>query len=325
MVVRVVQLDPDWFGDVEVERTHFENAWNDVVVEAIDCRGEGIPDHVGSADVLLSHDTDVDSAAMDATGCSVVTRYATGLDGIDVTAATDRGVRVTNVPRYCEDEVAEHILALALALVRRVPRYDAETANGAWDWCLDSPPRPVSDLTMGFLAFGAKARAAARRATELGFAVEAHDPYLDDAEIRDVGATPVGFDELVETADVLSINAPLTDDTRGLIGADVLSRMPAGSLLINTARGEIVDETALRAALDDGPLAGAGLDVLAEEPPEADDPLLGRSDVLVTPHVGWYSTGSAAELRRKGSEYAIAAYERERSDGLVNPEALDAV
>jgi D-3-phosphoglycerate dehydrogenase len=323
MVVRVVQLDPDWFGDVEAERAHFEAAWDDVVVEAVDCRGEEIPDRVGSADVLLGHYTDVDAAAMDATGASVVTRYATGLDGIDVAAATERGIRVTNVPRYCEDEVAEHILALALSLVRRVPVYDAGTADGGWDWRLDAPPRPVDELTMGFLAFGAKARAAARRAAALGFEVQAHDPFLDDAEIRAADAAPVGFDELVETSDVLSINAPLTDDTRGLIGDDALSRMPAESILLNTARGEIVDEAALRAALDDGPLAGAGLDVLATEPPAADDPLLGRDDVIVTPHVGWYSTGSAAELRRKGSEFAVAAYEGERSEGLVNPETLD--
>lgn len=323
MVVRVVQLDPDWFGDVDEERAYFEDAWDDVVVDAVDCSRAEIPDRVGPADVLLGHYTDVDAAAMDATGCSVVTRYATGLDGIDVDAATERGVRVTNVPRYCEDEVAEHILALALSLVRRIPVYDAETATGGWDWRLDAPPRPVGELTMGFLAFGAKARAAARRAAALGFTVQAHDPFLDDESIRDAAATPVAFDELVETSDVLSINAPLTDDTRGMIDADALARMPDQSVLINTARGGIVDEAALRSALDDGPLAGAGLDVLASEPPAATDPLLDRDDVLVTPHVGWYSTGSAAELRRKGSEYAIAAYEGQDSEGLVNDAVLD--
>ena len=322
MTVRIVHLDPDWFGDVEEETVHFEAAFEDIVVEAIDCEGDQIPERVGRADVLLTHYTAVDAAALDATECLVVTRYATGIDGIDVEAATERGVRVTNVPEYCEVEVAEHVVAMAMALVRSLPVYDAATAAGRWEWDA-TEVRPVSELTMGFLAFGRKARETAERARALGFDLRAHDPYLDDEEIRQAGAEPVGFDELVETADVLSIHTPLTAETRGMVDADVLGRMPRGAILLNAARGGIVEEAALLDALESGRLAGAGLDVLEREPPPADDPLLGRDDVIVTPHAGWYSTRSVAALRRKGSEYAVAAYRTQPTDGLVNPEALD--
>lgn len=323
MTIRVVQLDPDWFGDVEAEAECFEAAWDDVVVEAIDCEGANIPDRVGQADILLSHYTDVDAAAMDTTGCSVVTRYATGIDGIDVEAATNRGVRVTNVPEYCEVEVAEHVIALALAFIRGIPTYSAETTTGTWDWRGAAPLRPISELTMGFLAYGRKAREAADRAKALGFDVQAHDPFLNDRVICEDGAKPVTFDELLETSDVLSINAPLTVDTKGIIDADAFSKMPENAILVNAARGGIVDEAALLDALDDGHIAGAGLDVLEHEPPAEDDPLLHRDDVIVTPHAGWYSTRSTEELRRKGSTYAIAAFRNEISDGLVNRDVLE--
>lgn len=239
---------------------------------------------VGEADLLLSHYTGVSAAAMDATGCSVVSRYATGIDDIDVSAATERGVRVTRVPSYCNSEVGTHIVSLAMAFVRGLPIYDAATEAGRWQWQDATEIKPPEKQTFGFLAYGNKARAAAERADALGFDICAHDPFIDDEEISSLGATPVGFEELLDVSDVLSVNTPLTPGTRGMLDAEALARLDDEAVLINTSRGKVIDEDALLAALETGELRGAGLDVLAEEPPESENPLLSRDDVIVTPH-----------------------------------------
>jgi D-3-phosphoglycerate dehydrogenase len=154
--------------------------------------------------------------------------------------------------------------------------------------------------------------------------VDLHDLRPSEEEIRDAKAEPVSFDELVEGSDVLSLNAPLTPETEARFDASVFDRMPEGSVLINTALGRLVDEAALVDALDDGPLGGARLDVLATEPPEPDNPLLHHPDTIVTPHAAWYSPGAVEQGSCRGSEIAAAAYRGEAVDGVVNPAALDA-
>ncbi|MFC4540584.1 C-terminal binding protein [Halosolutus amylolyticus] len=320
--VRVVHLDPDGFADLSVERELFESELDAVSFETIDCSGPAISTRVEEADVLLTHYATVPAEAMNATDCSVIGRYATGVDGIDVEAATERGVAVTNVPTYCDEEVGEHIVTLALAILRGLPAYTAATREGAWDWRDATPVRTAADSTFGCFAFGRKARAAVRRADALGFDVIAHDPYLSDEEIRDGGATPVSFDDLLARSDVLSLNAPLTDETEGLFDAEVFARMREDAILINTSRGRIVDEEGLIDALETGPLYGAGLDVLASEPPRETNPLLDRDDVVVTPHAAWYSDGALDRVRRRGTLNAIAAWRSETVDGVVNPAAL---
>ncbi len=321
--VRVAHIDPHGFEDLTIERQVFESAFESVEFTPVDTGGDAVAADVGRADILLVHYTEVTRAAMDAVGCSVVTCYATGVDNVDVDAATERGIAVTNVPEYCNEEVGEHIVALALALVRGVPQYDADTAAGNWDWESVTPVRTAASLTFGFFAFGKKARAAADLAAGFGADVVAHDPYLSDDDIRAAGAVPVSFDELVEESDVLSLNAPLTPETEGLFDGSVFERMPDDSVLINTARGKLVDEAALVDALDTGPLHGAGLDVLATEPPAGDNPLLSRSDTIVTPHAAWFSPGAIRRLRERGSEIGVAAYRGEAVDGVVNPAAFD--
>jgi len=322
--VRVVMLDPDWFGDVEAERDHFERLLGeDVVVDGVDCTESEIPDAVGEADLLLSHYTGVSAASMDATGCSVISRYATGIDGIDVEAATERGVRVTRVPTYCNDEVGLHAVSLALSLVRGLPMYDAAGADARWEWADAAPIPATDDLTFGLLAFGNKGRTTGEKALALGFEVCAFDPYVDDDAIRAAGVRPVDFETLLDEADVLSVHTPLTEETANMIDADAIDRLDDNAVLVNTARGRVVNEDALHDALEEGRLRGAGLDVLQREPPNRDNPLLDRDDVVVTPHAAWYSTRTARELRRRGTEIAVAAYESEAVDGIVNPAALD--
>ena len=321
--VRVVHIDPGGFGDVTVERELFKQELDAVDFEAVDTEGDAIAEDVGRADILLTHYAAVPAAVMDTTGCSVVASYSTGVDNVDVDAATEHGVAVTNVPEYCNEEVGEHTVTLALALLRGLPQYDAQTATGGWDWSAVAPVRTATDLTFGFFAFGKKAKAAAERATALGFDVIAHDPYLSDEEVRAADAEPVSFDEVVERSDVLSLHAPLTSETEALFDADVFDRMPSDAVVINTARGKLIDEADLIDALDSGSLFGAGLDVLATEPPAGDNPLLDRSDTIVTPHAAWFSGGAMDRVRRRGTLIAIAAFRGEAVDGVVNPEAFE--
>lgn len=322
--VQIVHIDPDGFEDVAIEQSTLAAELGSIEFETVDTGGEAIADNVEAADIILTHYAAVPASVMDATGCSVITCYATGVDNVDVEAATERGIPVTNVPKYCDDEVGEHILTLALALRRGLPQFENHTADGGWDWRAAEAVRTATTQTLGFFAFGRKARVAARKAEAFGFDIVAHDPYLSADEIRDAGAEPVSFGELVEESDVLSLNAPLTPETEARFDASVFDRMLEGSILINTARGKLVDEAALVDALDDGPLCGAGLDVLATEPPEPDNPLLHHPDTIVTPHAAWYSPGAVERVRRRGSQIAAAAYGGETVDGVANPDAFDA-
>ena len=321
--VRVVHIDPDGFEDLEIERSELESEFDSMTFEAVDASGKEVANQVGTADIILTHYAAVPAEVMDATECSVVSCYATGVDNVDVEAATDRGVAVTNVPKYCDEEVGEHIVTLGLALLRGLPQYEQHTANGGWDWRAAGPVKTATTQTFGFFAFGRKARVAAKRAEDFGFNVIAHDPYLSDEEIRDAGPDPVSFNDLVEKSDLLSLNAPLTPETEQLFDASVFERMAENSVLINTARGRLVDEDALVDALDNGPLRGAGLDVLATEPPEKNNELVTHPDTIVTPHAAWFSPDAVERVRRRGSQIAAAAYRGQAVDGVVNPEAFE--
>lgn len=320
--IRVVHIDPAGFGDVTVERAVFEAAFPDVIFDSMEVEPEDLATAVGKADVLLAHYKRIDRPALDAIAPSVVVYYATGVDGIDLDLATARGIGVTNVPTYCDHEVADHVLAMALALLRGLPQYDADAGRGGWNWRLVAPRRRFADCTFGFLGFGRKARATAERAMALGCRALAHDPHMSADAVTAAGAEPVDFDTLFRGSDVLSIHVPLTDQTERMVDARALALLPAGAVVVNSARGAVLDEPALVAALDSGQLGGAGLDVLTREPPDPDHPLLGRDDVIVTPHAAWYSVDAEQRVRELGSHYGIAVYRGEACAGLVNPEAL---
>lgn len=321
--IRVVHLDPDGFDDVATERAVFEAAFEKVVFDTIAAGTQLDPAAIGSAHVLLTHYTALDDAAMAAIGPEVIVRYATGVDGIDMEAANRRGIRVTRIPEYCDAEVGDHVVAMALALWRRLPHYTADVARGGWDFRRAAPGGSIAGAVFGFLGFGRKARAAATLAGAMGCQLLAHDPHLDNDTVIAAGAEPVGFDDLFARANILSLHSPLTPETEGIVDDRALSLTRPGAIVVNTARGRIVDETALIAALDAGHLAGAGLDVLSEEPPPADHPLLGRDDVIVTPHAAWYSREAERRCRELGSQYAVEALRGRQSAGLVNPEVLD--
>ncbi len=233
-------------------------------------------------------------------GCRIISVAATGWDCVDVAAAAERGIAVAAVGEYCTEEVADHALALLLALERRLRDYDRQVqVDHSWRWNDVQGIERLAGRTLGLIGFGRIGQAVCRRALGFGLVVLASDPRVDEAIIRRQGAEPAGLDDLLARADILSLHTNLDAGSRGLIDRAAFAKMRRRPALINVARGGLVVEADLVAALDAGRVRGAALDVLAEDSPDlGHHPLVGRRDVLLTPHVAFYSESALRDLRR---------------------------
>ena len=250
----------------------------------------------------------------------VVGRAGIGVDNIDVEAAANNGITVVNVPDYSLEEVSTHAFALLLACNRAISQYDHTVKSGTWDWKAGRPLHRLSGGTLGLVGFGGIARRLAAKLRTFGVDVIAADPYVDASTMRDYDVGKVSFDELLERVDYLSIHVPLYDETRHMFSTDEFERLSERCIVINTSRGPVIDETALVAALESGEIARVGLDVLESEPPDPENPLLERDDVVITPHTAWYSRTSQRDLS-EGVARAVAAVLRDEShDSVVDPE-----
>lgn len=274
-------------------------------------------------DALLNQSVPITRTVLEVfSDLQIVSRYGVGVDNVDIEAATERGIMVANVPSYCEGEVATHALALMLAVVRRVVPYDRSVKDGSWDWKTGRPiPRLVGG-TIGFVGFGKIPETLAGRLAGWDLNLVAFDPYRSAAELNEHDVEKAPFHTVLEQSDVISIHAPLTDETDGLFDTAAFGAMKENAVVVNTARGEIVEEEALYDAIDGGEIAGAGLDVTPEEPPD-DSPLFDLEKVVLTPHVAWYSEESMVDLRRRAAENVVLGLRGENPDGLVNDAALD--
>lgn len=251
--------------------------------------------------------------------CRIIARYGIGVDTIPMRVATSRGIQVTNVPDYCIEEVADHSLALALALTRGILRGLDQTRAGGWDVKSLRPIHRQRGRTLGTVGFGRIARALAERAKVLGYDVIAFDPHLSEDVFAAAGARSVDLDTLFADSDVVSLHAPLTAQTRHMVDALRLATMRPGSILINTARGGLVDYQAVAAALREGTLGGAGLDVLDSEPPPSDStPFSEVPNLIVTPHLAFYSEQAVIELQRKAAQQVRAILTGQAPDYPVN-------
>jgi D-3-phosphoglycerate dehydrogenase / 2-oxoglutarate reductase len=234
--------------------------------------------------------------------CRAISRYGVGLDTIDLDAAGSRGITVTGVPDYCVEEVALHTLALLLAAHRRVVRGDRRVRAGNWGALGAGPVRRLEGQLLGLIGCGRIPRSLAGKARALGLRVAAYDPFVAHE------AWPEGIERyddlhrLAADADVLSVHAPLTDETRHMVDEELLRLMPSHAVLVNTARGPLVDTAALDCALAESWIGGAALDVLESEPPPPDMPLLRHDDVVITAHQAFYSEDALRDLQRKAAE-----------------------
>lgn len=279
---------------------------------------------VREADAILTCFAHVTAPVIRAgTRLQVIGRYGIGVDNIDVDVATSLGIPVTNVPAYCLDEVAEHTLALILSLTRGVCAYDRAVRAGTWSLQSAPPIRRLRGQTLGIVGYGKIGRRVAAAARGIGFRTVVHDPSLSPTEIALDGAEPLSLQELAAQADILTVHIPLVPETRGLVGIDVLRAMKPTALVINTARGGIVDQDALAQALREGWIAGAGIDVVEPEPLPADHPLRSAPNLVVTPHVAFYSEESVADLERLAAENVAAVLTGRRPHSVLNPMVLE--
>ena len=308
-----VAIDLEWDDDFAVERA----ALAPLSVEVVP-KPELRESQASSVVALLTAGSRVSREDMRRNpNLRVISEFGTGYDGIDLDAAREIGIAVTNVAGYCTDEVADHTLALALNLTRRIESLSEQARSGRWAWVDTGSVRRSRDSTWGIIGFGRIGRAVARRAVAFGFVARAYDPRVIDAEVVRHGAKPTALDDLLRSADILSINASRTGHDDRMLDRRRLALLKPTAYLINVARGALIDEAALADALDRGALAGAALDVLVDEPPATNDRLLRHPKVLVTPHSAWYSDAAALELRTRGIRAVIDVLSGRRPADLV--------
>jgi D-3-phosphoglycerate dehydrogenase / 2-oxoglutarate reductase len=282
------------------------DAYGAQVIAAIGPDTDEAMANYGDCDALMVTIQPVTAEMMDRMPkCKIICRIGTGLDAIDIPAATERGIWVTSVPDYSIDEVSSHAMAFVLALARNLFRHRKMSQTGTWRYQTERPIARIVGQTMGVVGIGRIGSASVKKATGLGFNVIAFDPYVAKERFAEVGARKVDFDTLLAESDFITLHVPLTPETRKLIDAAALAKMKPTAFVINTARGEVVDIDALVDAVQRKVIAGAGIDVLPIEPPPADYPILHEESILVTPHIGWASTESGHDVRERGAEDVV--------------------
>ncbi|SHE75671.1 D-3-phosphoglycerate dehydrogenase [Caldanaerobius fijiensis DSM 17918] len=278
------------------------------------------------ADGLLNQYAQITRRVIEAlVKCRVIGRYGVGVNTIDMEAATDKGICVVNVPDYCVDEVSDHALALLLACARKVVLLNNSVKNGRWDYKISKPINRSRGKVLGIVGFGRIPRALAQKAKAIGFSLLVYDPYITSTDAEAYGAKLVELEELMAKSDFVSVHAPLTKQTYHMIGEKELSLMKPSAFIINTARGPVIDEEALIKVLKEGRIAGAGLDVLEEEPTPRDNPLLTMDNVIITPHVAWYSEEAEVELRTKAAQGVVDVLLGYWPKYLVNKDVKDKI
>lgn len=321
MTKRVVITDHE-FPDLSVERRIAEEAGAHLDVHEYVRAASEVAELVDGADVvMLAYAEMTDEVLARLADGATVIRFGIGVDSVDVEAATRHGVRVCNVPDYGADTVADHTVALALAAVRRLADYHAEIVKDEAGWIaapsLGAIPA-VSDLTYALVGTGQIGRKVAARMRAFGASVIAYDPYVTPGALDDEGIEVVDLPELWERADVVSIHAPLTPETRHIVGAEAIAALKDTAIIVNTARGGLLDTQAAAEAVIAGTLGGLGLDVFEDEPLEEGHPLRRAPRTILTPHAAYYSTRSLANLQLYAAEEMGRALRGEELRAQVN-------
>ena len=308
-----VVISDQVFPSVEVERGLLSEIEADLIVASGDV--DEVLDVAGDADAILNTylPWSADSIAR-LEKCRIIARYGIGFDNVDLSAARDAGIVVTNVPDYSVEEVATHALALILASLRKVLPADAAVRAGQWSIDNFRPIRRLSTLTVGLVGYGRIARRIAAPLQALGAEIIAHDPYLQPGPDM---PPLLSLDAVLRQADIISLHVPLTDETRGFIGEDTLGAVKEGAVLINTSRGPLVDLDALRKALESARLSAAALDVFDIEPVDPGR-IEGIPNLIATPHMAYYSEEALQESQRKAATQVIKVLTGEQPDYQVN-------
>ena len=306
---------------------YFVKRLKDMDCELVEVRDESnevlkaeLRDAVAVVDIARKLDAEI-IAAMER--CKVILMLSVGYDCVEVEAATERLIPVCNTPAYCTDEVSNHAFTLILALARKIHHILPNSRKAVWDYKYTKPIFNFRHKTLGIIGLGRVGRALVPKAKGFGMKVSAYDPYVED----DIFALleverKYELEDLLKEVDYISIHTPLTPETFHLIDAEALSKMKKTAIIVNTARGPIIEEGALCDALEAGKIAAAGIDVLETEPPATDNPLIAKQNALVTPHVAWYSEESFEADMVDGMDELERVLKGKRPRFIVNPESF---
>jgi len=320
---KVLITDHVW-PTTDPERAVLEAAGAEVIVA---------PD--GDEDTLINLAKDVDAimtcfakvtekVIRSAEKCVAIGRFGVGTDNIDVATATELGIPVTYVPDYCVDEVSDHVLAMLHTWNRKIALFDQSVKSEGWGHLgLTMRIKRLRGKTIGIVGFGRIGQAVAEKASVFGLKILASDPVTPKEIVESYGGQLVAFEELLEQSDFVSLHAPLTPATEKLIGPREFDLMKYDSFLINAARGPLIDESALYDALSNGKIGGAGLDVMVENEPAKDHPLMQLENILITPHTAFFSQESTLELEERAASEVVRVYKNIMPENLVNKEVLD--
>ena len=319
---KVVYTD-NIYKDNEIEYRRFAEAGYDFSVASSHDK-ETLKKECADADAVMLSFIEMDEELINSLQkCKVIVRCGMGFNNVDIPAATKRGIMVANVQKYCLDEVSDHAVALMLTLIRKTAYLSRLLREGIWDPAKARPIPRLKALTLCLYGLGGISSRFATKAKAFGMHVAAYDPFLPAEYFEQMGVERIAEeDELFRRADVLSVHLPLNKSTAKIINAEKLALMKPTAIFLNLARGGLVDEEALIKALQDGKLGGAGLDVLADEFPSMDNPLFQMDNVIVSPHIAYYSEGSDVDLRNYAINQVIGALENGAPEFFLNKKEL---
>ncbi len=307
------------FNHLKYEEEIFQKSGLEIDFIKAQCKTEEeVMEQAKEVDAILNQYAPISRRVIESLeNTKIISRYGVGVNTIDLDAAKEKGITVANVPDYGMEEVSNHALALLLSSARKVALLNNEVKKGNWDFKVCVPIHRFDKQTVGVLGFGRIPRRFIEKVKPLGFKTAAYDPFVSAADMAAVGVQKMDLDEILAVADYLSIHVPLLNDTYHLINEGRLKQMKRNAVIINTARGPIIDEKALSDALEKGIIAGAALDVTENEPVSIESPLLTMDNVIITPHSAWYSEEAMVELRQKAARNIVQVL-----TGEITPYAL---
>jgi len=319
MSTKVLITDYVW-PSTDPERAVLESAGIELVI-APDTSENTLAELAKDVDAIMFCFAQVTSKVLEAaTQCKIAARYGIGVDNVDIPKATELGIVVTNVPDYCMDEVTDHAFGMILALNRRLVPHTRDVVRGGWnDVALNQPMHRTRGATMGIVGYGRIGRSLAAKAIGFGMNILTYSPMIEPGSSIE-GATATTLDELLEESDFVSLHVPLLPSTENMISAPELARMKKGSIIVNCARGGLIDENALASALESGHIAGAGLDVVEPTPPNPSSPLLAQENVIITPHTAFFSQASTVELEERTAGEVVRVLAGDKPENWINPE-----
>ena len=322
MTWKVLITDHVW-PSTDPEREVLEAGGAEVVV-APDDKEATLIELARDADAIMTCFAQVTENVVRASeGCVVIGRFGVGVDNIAVSTATELGIAVTYVPDYCVDEVSDHVMALLHAWNRKIVLFDRAVKGRGWgSQPLTMRMMRLRGKTIGIVGFGRIGQAVAAKARAFGLNILAADPLVPAETVESFGGTLVDLSSLLGESDFVTLHAPLTEETRNLIGYSELASMKGDAFLINAARGPLIDETALYDALKRGLIAGAGLDVMVDNVPAQDHPLFSLENIIITPHIAFFSQESTLELERRAAAEVVSVIQGRMPGNLVNPAVL---